>query len=153
MLLSSKLSRIISRLLLVVAVLVGQFTGGGGCCCWIRSCVAILAQAGQPASTGQPARAKETKLACPKCRAKFAPSQGIRERIQDSSCHCVNNEVLALSHESDVDVRLLLQDGYLVPSAVFFTAGRPVHPDRPLMDEIRLMDRLSWHARACIWRI
>jgi hypothetical protein len=147
---SSPAYLIFSRLILIAAVLLGQFSGGSVCCCWIKHCT------GQRAEDRDDAQDRKVggKIACPKCIARWKKSNELRDRVQDSSCHCVPHDLIAVSQGSDSDIRIRLDDVWNAVATAGILSASSLD-DAPL-DGTRhphFFERRHWQARACIWRI
>jgi hypothetical protein len=140
----------LSRVVLIAAVLLGQFTGGGACCCWIKYCVGNLVSVkSDPRSHPN----QTTKIACPKCLAKLKKAQRSHDQAQESCCQCVSHTWLAVKSELKVDSRIVFDGWWLTAQMVAFPPLGPSICPQVLNSGNRARDRLHWQARACIWRI
>jgi hypothetical protein len=141
---------VVSRLLLIVAILLGQFSGGGVCCCWLRYCVGQFASSANERPT---IRTEIKKPACPKCLARLKKSQGTRVQIDGNRCPCSSHAWQAISNEFESDSRILLDGGEPTCTLAWsWQMGALSNATRP-PECIRVIDWGRWQARACIWRI
>ncbi len=149
--LSSYPCLVVSRFLLIAAVLLGQFSGGGVCCCWIRYCVGQFAS---PENERPSVRSEIKKPTCPKCLARLKKSQETGDEIAGARCPCVSHTWIAISNEFEIESRMHLDGGALnsTPELFSFWIG-DLSYSAPLHQGVRDTDGGRWQARACIWRI
>ena len=149
--LSSYPCLVISRFLLIAAVLLGQFSGGGVCCCWIRYCVGQFAS---PENERPLVRSEIKKPTCPKCLARLKKSQESHDQIDGARCPCVSHTWIAISNEFEIESRMRVDGGSLnsTPELFFFWIG-DLSCSAPPLEGVRNTDCGRWQARACIWRI
>lgn len=142
---------VVSRFLLIAAVLLGQFSGGGVCCCWLRYCVGQFVNSANDRPT---VRSEIKQPTCPKCLARLKKSQETHDQIYGARCPCVSHAWLAISNEYEMESRMLMDGGERTSTMAFFSSriGEPADYTR-LPESLRDTDRGRWQSRACIWRI
>jgi hypothetical protein len=137
-------------MILIVAILLGQFTGGNACCCWIRQCLAPVRNNGAGLDAdGEQAVA----FACPKCLARYKKAQGAQDQLHGAPCRCADHSAVTIFQDPDLESRVrveMMVHSIDCPHVWLAWHADALAPSVPVDFDA---DRWEWQSRACIWRI